>query len=36
MTHIAKHTFALVLAVFITAATLQETTRVPAQPALIA
>ena len=33
MTRITKHTFAFVLALVITAATFQETLRVPAQPA---
>ena len=33
MTRITRHAFALVLALIITAATFQETTRVPAQPA---
>ena len=33
MTRIAKHTFAFVLALMITAVTFHETTRVPVQPA---
>ena len=33
MSQIAKQTFALVLALVITAATFHETTRVPVQPA---
>lgn len=33
MTRIAKHTFALVIAVLLTAVTFHETTRVPVQPA---